>query len=219
PLSLPVAVGLVLVLRGVLRSAPGEVPPRSRRRDLAVLVGSGVLFALFPLLQIAFFGSTDYRRPADAVVVFGAKAYADGTPSRALSDRVLTGVALWREGLAPRLVFSGGPGDGEVHETECMRRQAVSLGVPDDVILLDPEGLCTADTARNTARMARERGWSGVLAVSQAFHLPRIKMAFRRVGLTAWTVPAVETRPLRSKPYLMAREVAAYWAYWIAAAF
>ncbi|MEN8150631.1 MAG: hypothetical protein ABFS86_12470, partial [Planctomycetota bacterium] len=77
PLSLPVAVGLVLVLRGVLRSAPGEVPPRSRRRDLAVLAGSGVLFALFPLLQITFFGSTDYRRPADAVVVFGAKAYAD----------------------------------------------------------------------------------------------------------------------------------------------
>ena len=219
PFSLLVFVGLLWVLRALMTPSrePDHAAP-SRGRGIAVLFGSGVLFLLFPLLQMVFFGATDYRRPADAAVVLGARAYADGQPSQALADRVRTGVALWHEGLVPYLVFSGGPGDGDIHETESMRRLALSLGVPEDAILLDRQGLCTADTARNVARMAGERNWSGVLAVSHAFHLPRIKMAFRREGVPVWTVPAEETRALRSKPYLMAREVAAFWAYWVAAA-
>jgi len=132
---------------------------------------------------------------------------------------VRTAASLWHEGLVPRLVFSGGPGDGEVHETESMRRLAVSLGVPDSAILTDPDGLSTAATARNLVRLSRETGMERFLAVSHVFHLPRVKMALRREGLRAWTVPARESEPLRRLPWLVAREVAAFWAYWIAAAF
>jgi len=213
PLSLLVLAGLLVVLRAAARSgsrSPAHLP--------ATLAGAAALFLAFPLLLMMFFGPTDYRRAADAAVVFGARAYADGSPSRALADRVRTGVVLWREGLVPRLVFSGGPGDGSVHETEAMRRLAVSLGVPEEAILLDRDGLCTAATARNLRRIAGVQGFERILAVSHAFHLPRIKMAFRREGLEVCTVPAVQTRPLTRMPYLMAREVAAYWAYWLSGA-
>jgi hypothetical protein len=77
---------------------------------------------MFPLLQVFCFGKTDYRRSADAIVVLGARAYASGKPSDALADRVRTACELYKEGLAPKLIFSGGPGDGAVHETEAMKR-------------------------------------------------------------------------------------------------
>jgi vancomycin permeability regulator SanA len=201
----------LLALLVVFRAVLGGVGTAWWGRFPWIAIPTGGVFLAFPLLLIAFFGPSDYRRAADAAVVFGARAYADGRPSLALADRVRTGVALWHEGLVPRLVFSGGPGDGAVHETESMRRLAVALGIPGDSILLDREGLSTAATARNL----RRAGFSRVLAVSHAFHLPRIKMACRREGVTAFTVPARETRPLRQKPWLLLREVAAWWAYWL----
>src|SRR5206468_3041201 len=105
---------------------------------------------VFPLAQIIFFGHTDYRRRADAIVVFGARAYASGKPSPLLADRVRTACELYHEGYAATLVFSGGPGDGQVDEPHAMQRLAESLGVPESAILLDPDGLNTDATVRNT---------------------------------------------------------------------
>ena len=57
--------------------------------------------AIFPLAQMFFFGKTDYRRPADAAVVLGARVYADGRLSDALADRVRTACQLYRDGSGP----------------------------------------------------------------------------------------------------------------------
>jgi hypothetical protein len=114
PFSLLICVGMVLVVREVLRRAGTA----SRVASWRVVAGCLFLFGMFPLAQMLFFGNTDYRRPADAVVVFGARTYKDGRLSDALEDRVRTACELYRIGLARRLVLSGGPGDGAVHETE-----------------------------------------------------------------------------------------------------
>jgi len=65
------------------------------------------------------------------------------------------------------------------------------------------------------AVIERLRGAKRVLAVSHAYHLPRVKMAYRRAGWDVYTVPAEESRPLTQTPYLVAREVAAVWAYYL----
>src|SRR5687767_693921 len=167
-----------------------------------------------PLAQIIFFGHTDYRRRADAIVVFGARAYADGRPSDALADRTLTAVELYRKGLAARLIFSGGPGDGEVTEAQAMRLLALRHGVPDDAIVLDDAGLNTDATVVNTG--AWLPAGSRVLAVSHAWHLPRVKLRFASAGIDCYTVPADERgKPLRKTPLLMLREVPAFWVYFL----
>jgi vancomycin permeability regulator SanA len=199
--------------------APVAAPEPTRRGRVAGAVrfaaSVGACAVGFPLAQMVFFGHTDYRRPADAVVVFGARTYADGRPSDALADRVRTACHLYRQGLARTMIFSGGPGDGAVHETEAMRRMAVDLGVPDRDIVLDPAGLNTEATVDNTAdRLFPALGVRRVLVVSHAYHLPRVKMAYRRDGWEAYTVPARETYMLTQMPYLMAREVVALWVYY-----
>jgi uncharacterized SAM-binding protein YcdF (DUF218 family) len=184
------------------------------RRRGAVVLGAGTCAALFPLALSLTLGRSDYRGPADAIIVFGARAYADGRLSHALEDRVETAAKLYRAGLAPRLWMSGGPGDGDVHEVEAMRDAAIELGVAADHIALDFEGWNTAATARNLAPRLPEGG--RVIAVSHGFHLARVRLAFARAGFDVVTVPADSPdRPLAARTRLHLRDAAGFWAYWV----
>jgi uncharacterized SAM-binding protein YcdF (DUF218 family) len=182
------------------------------RVTVLTLAVTPVWLVLFLLGQVVLFGSTNYARKADAIVVLGARVYANGTPSLALEDRVGTGVRLYNEGLAPRLIMSGGPGDGRISEPVAMKTLAESLGVPSPAILLDEGGLNTEKTAEYLAKCGRPLC---VLAVSHDYHLARVKIAFERRGIRVSTVPADESRMLTRKPLFIAREVVALGVYYI----
>ena len=175
---------------------------------------------VFPLAQMFCFGKTDYRRHADAIVVFGARTYGDGTPSFVLADRTRTAVSLYKQGLAPKLIFSGGPGDGATSEPQAMRTLARSMGVPDSAIVLDEYGLNTDATVADTVPIFEQLHCKTVIAVSHFYHLPRVKLAYTRrlsadrANVEIVTVPAVDPRPLRAMPFYIAREVPAIWTYY-----
>lgn len=213
PASLLVSlVGVWVVLRAYLGSNSGrESDGRVRTRAL-VLVAAAVTIGVFPFVQMVCFGTTDYRRQADAVLVLGARAYADGSPSHALEDRMLVACELVREGRANVLILSGGPGDGAFHETDVMRRFALEHGIRDDQIVIDRDGLDTRQSVANAAMIARDRGLRGLLAVSHFYHLPRVKLESSRMSLRVATVPASQRgRVLKKLPYFMAREAVAWW--------
>lgn len=212
PFSLLVVAGLSSLL-WLLFAKPQ--PSSKWLRGFSVSVAIVACGIGFPLAQMLCFGRTDYRRPADAIVVFGCRVYSDGQPSLALADRVRTGCELFREGLAPQIVFSGGPGDGDIHETAAMRLMALELGVPDAAIVLDPQGLSTWATVQNTSPMFAASSARRVLAVSHFYHLPRVKLTYQSRGWDVFTVPARETRSIHQLPFNMAREVLAFWAYFL----
>ena len=180
---------------------------------LAFVAALAVLVAAFPLVQMGFFGTTDYRRPADVAVIFGAKALHNQL-STVLEDRVRTGADLYRQGLVSTLIMSGGTGANGVDETVAMRRRAMQLGVPASAILLDGKGMNTDASVSNTTAMLRARGLTRVLTVSQFFHLPRIKLAYAEAGWDVATVPATESLPVVQTPLLMVREIPGFWVYW-----
>jgi vancomycin permeability regulator SanA len=168
------------------------------------------------LLHIHAFGLTDYRRPADAIVVFGARAYADGTPSEALRERVETAAALYHEGLAPRLIMSGGVDPSGVSEPRVMRAVAIEAGVPPSAIVEDELGETTEASIDSAQALAARHRLGSVLAVSHYFHLARIKLLAERRALRCFTVPADEGPTLlRGTPYYVLREAAAL-AYYFA---
>ncbi len=182
------------------------------------LTGGAVLTAFvvgLPLSQMIWFGQSDYRRSADAAVVFGARAYADGTLSDVLEDRVRTACELYEQGVVKELIFSGGPGDGDIYEAQAMQHFAVARGIPVDDTHLDLLGLNTRATVQNTTPLFRQHRFNRVLVVSHDYHLPRIKMAYQQHGVETYTVPARQRYRLRAEPYYMAREVAAWWGYFL----
>jgi len=212
--SLIVCAALAIVLCAVV-SRTGRSGHSRVLSSVVILVTVLVSAIAFAVGQMFCFGRTDYRRQADAIVVFGARVYADGRCSDALADRVRTGSRLYLDGLAQRLIFSGGPGDGAIHETEAMKQMAIRMGVPAGAIVLDEQGINTRATVENTCAMFKALGVKRVLVVSHFYHLPRIKMSYQRQRWEVYTVPAEETYVLTAMPYYIAREVAALWVYYL----
>lgn len=220
PLSLVIAVVLGAMAVGIWRDR-GLAGLAPRRIRLAVVVAATGWVAVFPVAQIAFFGTTDYRRPADAAVVFGARVYASGVPSPLLADRIATGVDLYRSGLVPVLVMSGGDGADGYNEAAVMRDQAIAAGVDPAAIVVDASGVTTDATVDHViGLLAAAHGGhvpQRLIAVSQAYHLPRIQLAFSRAGIDVLTVPAVDPIPIVEMPLLIAREIPAFWTYYLRA--
>jgi uncharacterized SAM-binding protein YcdF (DUF218 family) len=213
PLSLLIAILLGLIWLSIIRPTPS--PPR-RASYAAIAAVSFAFVGGVPLLQMAFFGTTDYRRPADAVVVFGARVRSDGAASLTLANRVRTASELFREGLTETIVMTGGIEPTGIDETIVMRDLAVQLGVPSEAIILDPGGDNTNASVANTVRVFRDNGLHHILAVSQFYHLPRIKLAYARAGLDVWTVPARTSLVPRTWA-IVAREIPAFWLYYLRA--
>ena len=222
PFSLAVAAGLAGAALGC-----GPVVGDAWVRGFKLSLGAGLAGLAAILLQVTLFGLTDYRTTADVAVVYGARAFPDGHCSDALADRVEAGAALYRQGLVPRLLMSGGPvagaapGDAAPNEPEAMKRLAMRLGVPESAILLDPLGVSTAATAQNTAALAKEHHWRRILIVSHFYHLSRSKLTMQRAGVGRMaqvrSVPAsMRGRVLVRLPYYMLREIGAFAKDWLA---
>ena len=204
PLSLLLALvfGGFAVLAARARTSPGRRPAM-----VAVAVAMVSFVLVVPLAQIAFFGTTDYRRPADAAVVFGARVLGDGTPSIALEDRIETGVELYRDGLVSTLVMTGAlERDSGFDETVVMAERARILGVPASAIIRDPLGTSTLASVRSTTSIIAAEGFERVLAVSHSYHLPRIELSYDRAGFDVATVPA-RTTPIPQGTANAAREI------------
>ena len=211
-------VALALAFVGVV--ALRRERPAAGRRPWELVAGAfafALCVVLFPLAQVLFFGTTDYRRPADAAVVFGAQVHDDGRISTSLRDRVATAVALYEDGLVDRLVMSGGQGTAPVHEAAAMRDLAVAMGVPPEAVLMDRGGLRTDATVRGTTAIFEREGLARVLAVSHFYHLARVKLAYQAAGWDVLTVPAAQSYVVPQTPRLVAREVPAFWVYYLRA--
>lgn len=123
--------------------------------------------------------------PADAIVVLGATAYVDGTLGDASLRRAVLGIRLYREGLAPRLVFLGLAG-----EAKSRTRLALSLGVPREAILMEGAEPTTRDEAHRMGVVLGQRlGVRKVLLVTDVLHMRRARALFEREGLTVRPAP------------------------------
>jgi len=103
-------------------------------------------------------------------IVFGAEVKRDGTPSAVLRDRVQTAVDLYKNGKVEKLLMSGDNRFVDYNEPEAMRQYAVSLGVPNEDIVLDYAGRRTYDTCYRAKEIFQV---DSAILVTQGFHLPR----------------------------------------------
>ncbi len=72
----------------------------------ALAVGTWVM----SLVGVLYWERRDNAKPAAAIVVLGAAQYV-GHPSPVLRARLDHAIDLWRRGLAPLIIFTGGFGD------------------------------------------------------------------------------------------------------------
>jgi len=161
-------------------------------RTILVAGTLGLLGLLLPRLITALYAWNKIHLVEDApservAIIFGAGLRRDGTPTAVLRDRVETGASLYFSGKAEKLLMSGDNQVVEYNEPEAMRRYAISLGVPDEAIVLDYAGRRTYDTCYRAKAIF---GVEGALLVTQKFHLPRAVFLCNALGVKAVGVEA-----------------------------
>lgn len=151
---------------------------------------TGLCVWLAALAVMDGYGQQDHAHPADAIVVLGSRVYAGEVPGPALMRRAHHAAALYRQGFAPYVVCSGGLGADPPAEAEVACGLVEQLGVPASAIVLETQSHSTEENALYTAAIARARGWSSLLIVSDGYHLLRATFLFRQTGLTVYASPA-----------------------------
>jgi uncharacterized SAM-binding protein YcdF (DUF218 family) len=137
---------------------------------------------------------------ADAIVVLGAGMAPDGVLTDSSLDRLVSGIVLFRRGLAPRLVLLG-PGHREgPTEAEVRADLARDLGVPAEALVVEPRGLTTRHEAALVGERMREVGGRRILLVTDTHHMPRARLLFEREGLDVVAAPVVEISPVTGQP-------------------
>jgi uncharacterized SAM-binding protein YcdF (DUF218 family) len=165
------------------------------RRLGAVIVVLLLTVSLTPLVNIAattFVGPSE-RKPCDAIVVLAAGISRGGYLQDESLRRVIGGITLYKEGLAPILVLSGRGNDREQPQiTEAERRStfAQTMGIPAEAILKEETANTTREEAVRISRLLMHRGLRRILLVTESLHERRSKLVFERAGLEVFSVPS-----------------------------
>lgn len=178
---------------------------------LGITAGTCGLF-LLSATAIVVSGLTDDIHQADVAVVLGNQVKRNGQPSARLQARLDRAAELFEEGVFPNVIVSGGFGAEGFDEAVVMKQYLINQGLPSHRIYLDRQGLTTALTARNSARIMQTNGWSRTLVISQYFHIPRTRLAFEQHGLTPIYAAHANFFEFRDL-YSTAREVVGYGGY------
>ena len=181
-------------------------PPRPRTPLPLRLLRWSVKLALFlvavwalTVASVHLWGRRDEARRADVIVVLGAAQY-DGRPSPVLRARLDHAVRLYRRGLAPALIMTGGVGPGDtVSEAVVSRRYAIKQGIPEGVIFTERQGMSSLESMRSVAALMRSRRMDSAVLVSDPFHMLRLKLLSLRVGISGYTSPT-RTSPISENP-------------------
>lgn len=120
---------------------------------------------------------------APLIVIFGAAVRADGRPSLALLRRI--GFGLEAAQLHPEapLLCSGGVGRVGPSEASVMLDVLTAAGVAPERLIADEESLDTLQSVAVAARRARDLRSPFVVACSDRYHLPRIRLMLRVLGV------------------------------------
>jgi uncharacterized SAM-binding protein YcdF (DUF218 family) len=134
--------------------------------------------------------------PADAIVVLARGGVdADGVLSNASLRRTLHGVTLYRDGLAPLFVVSGGPAPHGVGEAAARADLARGLGVPGRAILTAAPVRNTREEAAAVRHTLEPLGARRILLVADPVDMPRARAVFERVGFTVLPAPTASSGP------------------------
>ena len=123
------------------------------------------------------------------IVIFGAAVRSDGRPSAALLRRIDYGLQAARAHPDATILCSGGVGRVGPSEASVMLEVLGRAGVAPGRLVPDEESLDTLQSVAVAARRARARRSPFVVACSDGYHLPRIRLMLAVLGVRSVAGP------------------------------
>ena len=168
---------------------------RILRRVAAILL---VLFVIATLATIFIYRSIPSQNTPAAdfhvIIVLGTPANPDGTPSPEQRERTLEGVREFQAGVAPHIIFTGGPAHNQFVEAHVMAKLAMSKGVPPNAIIEEDQAQNTIQNIFYSRRIMSSYGWDTAEVVSSPSHLPRTALILEHYPIE-WRTHAARWPP------------------------
>jgi uncharacterized SAM-binding protein YcdF (DUF218 family) len=184
---------------------------------LLVLALLGALLMFFGITgsRIASAARETATTRADVIAIFGAAEYA-GHPSPVYRARLDHGYELFEKGMAPVVITTGGSAlDPDFSEGGVGKEYLMRRGVPEQALIAETQGSDTAQSAARVANIMRVNGMHSCIAVSDAYHVFRIRALLEHEGVQVELAPRPESRPRHWWDRFVAvmREEASYLAW------
>ena len=169
-----------------------------------------LLWLLGVAAWIIWVGDRDQAAPADAIIVLGAAAY-DAKPSPVFEERIRHGLDLYRQGYAPKLIFTGGFGGAGARfsESQVARRYALKQDIPAQDILIENRSRTTRQNLIEAKRLMDAHGMRRAILVSDPLHMARALRLSDELGIDALasSTPSTRFRSLHTSWRFLAQEI------------
>ena len=155
-----------------------------------------LVFFIVTAFHVVHSASLQETHPADAIVVFGAAEYY-GKPSPVLRARLNHAYDLYQSHLAPVIITTGGAaGDPKYSEGGVGLDTLHKRGVPERALIAETQGSNTAESAQRVAVIMHANGLRTCIAVSDAYHVFRIRRLLEHEGVgPVYVAPRPDSRP------------------------
>jgi len=180
-----------------MSEAATNLSPRRRwMRWFWVLAAVGILTYMGSIcVGIEQAASEEQVYPADVIVVFGAAEYS-GRPSPVYRARLDHAFELFQRGVAPAIITTGGAAaDPRYSEGGVGHDYLVHRGVPDASLIAETQGSDTAQSAARVGVIMRTNHMRSCVAVSDAYHVFRIRKLLQHEGVQVYVAPRPDSRP------------------------
>lgn len=132
----------------------------------------------------------------DVIIMLGGGAFSDtpdvdgeGTLCASPANRLLATARLQRK-LGVPVLLSGGQVYGDTgEEAKIAKRVLMSLGIPEEKILVETKSINTSQNACYSADILREQGLAHPILVTSAFHMKRSVLNFEKQGIEVTPFP------------------------------
>ena len=140
----------------------------------------------------------------DCILILGAGIWGD-KPSHMLEDRLLQGIELYKQGVAPKIIMSGDHTRKDYDEVNVMKNFAIEHGVPSEDIFMDHAGISTYDSMYRAKEIF---GANKIIVVTQKYHLYRALYVANSLGIECYGIGA-DPRLYVGQTYRELREILA----------
>ena len=170
---------------------------RTSRRKILMLAAVGLsLYGLLFHTSVVWMLAEPLRmveppQPAEAIAVLGGGIGESGVPGETYQDKVKQAVELYKRGYANTVIFSSGA-SYVFKEARVMKALAVSLGIPEDVIILEEQGGGNYASLLNVQRIMESHHWTRMLLVTSRYNGVRSRLVATKhlSGITVTLTPA-----------------------------
>ena len=159
---------------------------RHRRRFFKAIIATAITLYLIFYSPLPWYLARPLEiredpKKADAIVVLAGGVGESGKAGQGYQERVNYSVKLYKQGFGDKLIFSS----GYIYifqEPDVMKALAISLGVPEDDIILEKRAASTYQNVLYVRNILESKGWKRINLISSPFHMRRVDLVFKNLA-------------------------------------